>query len=61
MQILQKNCVKMAADDEETKTLTDVFRNTLKNDKLEVKVEKLKNENVAAMIHFLKRAVVCRI
>ena len=38
-------------DDEETsKTLTEVFRDALKNDKLEVKVENLKNEKVAAMM-----------
>ena len=33
-----------------TDTLTDVFRKALENDKLEVKVEKLKNENVASMV-----------
>lgn len=33
-----------------TETLTDVFRKALENDKLEVKVEKLKNENVASMV-----------
>ena len=32
------------------KTLTDVFRKNLGKDKLEVKVEKLKNEGTAAMI-----------
>ena len=35
---------------EDTETLTDVFRKALENDKLEVKVEKLKNENVASMV-----------
>ena len=34
----------------DTETLTDVFRKALENDKLEVKVEKLKNENVASMV-----------
>ncbi|MDY2996948.1 MAG: molecular chaperone HtpG [Faecalimonas sp.] len=34
----------------DTDTLTDVFRKALENDKLEVKVEKLKNENVASMV-----------
>lgn len=39
-----------AADEEISKTLTEVFRDALKNDKLEVKVENLKNEKVAAMM-----------
>ena len=39
-----------AADEETSKTLTEVFRDALKNDKLEVKVENLKNEKVAAMM-----------
>ena len=39
-----------AADEETSKTLTEVFRDALKNDKLEVKVENLKNENVSAMM-----------
>ena len=34
----------------DTETLTDVFRKALENDKLEVKVETLKNENVASMV-----------
>ena len=34
----------------DTEALTDVFRKALENDKLEVKVEKLKNENVASMV-----------
>ena len=34
----------------DTETLADVFRKALENDKLEVKVEKLKNENVASMV-----------
>ena len=38
------------ADEETSKTLTEVFRSALKNDKLEVKVENLKNEKVAAMM-----------
>lgn len=37
-------------DEEMVKTLTELFRTNLKNDKLEVQVEKLKNENVAAMM-----------
>ncbi|MCF0133326.1 MAG: molecular chaperone HtpG [Blautia sp.] len=37
-------------DEELTKTLTDLFRSSLKKDKLEVQVETLKNENVAAMM-----------
>ena len=32
--------------EETVETLTDVFRKALNNDKLEVKVEKLKNESV---------------
>ena len=34
----------------ETETLTDLFRKNLHNDKLTVKVEKLKNENVSSII-----------
>ena len=34
----------------DTETLTDVFRKALENDKLEAKVAKLKNENVASMV-----------
>ena len=37
-------------DEETARKLTDIFRKNLNKDKLEVKVEKLKNENVAAMI-----------
>ena len=41
-------------DDEEFKknaeTLTDIFKKALGNDKLEVKVEKLKNENISSML-----------
>ena len=33
-----------------TDTLTDVFRKALGNDKLTVKVEKLKNANVSSMM-----------
>ena len=45
----------VAADEEEAfkanvDTLTDIFRKALENDKLDVKVEKLKNENVASMM-----------
>ena len=39
-----------ATDEETSKTLTEVFRDALKNDKMEVKVENLKNEKVAAMM-----------
>ena len=35
---------------EETDTLTDLFKKALGNDKLTVKVEKLKNENLASII-----------
>ena len=38
------------AFEKETKTLTDIFRKALNNDKLQVKVEKLKDENVSSMI-----------
>ena len=46
---------EVAADEEEAfkaniETLTDIFRKALENDKLDVKVEKLKNENVASMM-----------
>ena len=34
----------------DTEVLTDVFRKAMDNDKLDVKVEKLKNENVASMM-----------
>ncbi len=34
----------------ETETLTEVFKNALHNDKLTVKVEKLKNENISSII-----------
>ncbi len=45
----------VSADEEEafkanTETLTEIFRKALENDKLDVKVEKLKNENVASMM-----------
>ena len=36
--------------EQEAKTLTEIFRRALGNDKLEVKVEKLKNESVSSMI-----------
>ena len=39
-----------AADEETTKTLTDLFRKSLGKEKLEVKVENLKNDSVAAMM-----------
>ncbi len=35
---------------ETTDTLTEIFRKALNNDKLEVKVEKLKNENISSMV-----------
>ena len=46
---------KVAKEEEETfksntETLTAIFRKALNNEKLEVKVEKLKNENVASMV-----------
>lgn len=46
---------EVSADEEETfktntETLTDVFRKALGNEKLDVKVEKLKNESVASMV-----------
>ena len=46
---------EVAADEEEafkanTETLTEIFRKALANDKLDVKVEKLKNEDVASMM-----------
>ncbi|MGN0143183.1 MAG: molecular chaperone HtpG, partial [Roseburia sp.] len=34
----------------ETDTLTELFKNTLHNDRLTVKVEKLKNENISSII-----------
>ena len=39
-----------AIDEDTVKKLTDIFRTSLKKDKLEVKVEKLKNAGVAAMV-----------
>ena len=39
-----------AADEETAKKLTDLFRKNLGKDKLEVKVEKLKNNSMAAMM-----------
>ena len=43
-----------ATDEEElketTESLTDIFRKALGNDKLDVKVEKMKNENISSMI-----------
>ena len=46
---------EVAADEEETfkantEVLTDIFRKALENDKLDVKVEKLKNDGVASMV-----------
>ena len=46
---------EVAKEEEETfksntETLTAIFRKALSNEKLEVKVEKLKNENVASMV-----------
>ena len=38
------------AFEKNTKTLTDLFRKALNNDKLEVKVEKLKDETVSSML-----------
>jgi len=44
--------VETSADElnEVTDTLTEVFKNALNNDKLTVKVEKLKNENISSII-----------
>ena len=39
-----------AADDDTAKTLTELFRKNLNKEKLEVKVESLKNEAVSAMM-----------
>ena len=39
-----------AAAEDEVSALTDIFRAALENDKLDVKVEKLKNESVASMM-----------
>ena len=52
---------EVAADEEEafkanTEILTDIFRKALENDKLDVKVEKLKNENVASMMTLSEEA-----
>ena len=52
---------EVAADEEEAfktnaEILTDIFRKALENDKLDVKVEKLKNENVASMMTLSEEA-----
>lgn len=52
---LSNNFVENTEEDEETvkantDKLTEIFRNALGNDKLEVKVQKLKNANVSSMI-----------
>lgn len=52
---------EVAADEEEsfkanTETLTDIFRKALDNENLAVKVEKLKNENVASMMTLSEEA-----
>ena len=52
---LSNNFVEETEEDEETvkanaDKLTEIFRNALGNDKLEVKVQKLKNANVSSMI-----------
>ena len=39
-----------AAAEDEVSALTDIFRKALENEKLDVKVEKLKNESVASMM-----------
>ena len=39
-----------STDEEMSKALTELFRKALKNEKLEVKTENLKNQNIAAMI-----------
>ena len=38
------------ADEDTAKTLTELFRKVLKNEKLEVRTESLKNQNIAAMM-----------
>ena len=45
-----KECVAGEELKETTETLTGIFRKALSNDKLEVKVEKLKNENISSMV-----------
>jgi molecular chaperone HtpG len=45
-----KEDVDVEAMKEDTDTLTEVFRKALNNDKLDVKVEKLKNESISSMI-----------
>ena len=52
---------EVAKEEEETfksntETLTAIFRKALNNEKLEVKVEKLKNENVASMVTLSEQA-----
>ena len=52
---------EVSADEEETfkantETLTDIFRKALDNENLAVKVEKLKNENVASMMTLSEEA-----
>ncbi len=41
---------KAQASKEDTDALTEIFRNALGNDKLNVKIEKLKNDRVASMM-----------
>ena len=38
-----------------TDSLVEIFRKALNNDKLDVKVEKLKDDNVASMVTFSRR------
>ena len=50
-----------AADEETAKTLTELFRKSLNKEKLEVKVENLKDSSVSAMMMISEKAAVCRI
>jgi len=45
-----KEDIDVEAMKEDADTLTEVFRKALSNDKLDVKVEKLKNESISSMI-----------
>lgn len=47
---MTEEIVENDADEETTKALTELFQKELNNDKLNVKVENLKNENISSMI-----------
>ncbi len=47
---MTEDIVENDADEETAKALTDLFRKELGNDKLNVKVENLKNENISSMM-----------